>query len=77
MVFMGNRRPEHRENAIPGGLWNVAVVAADGVDHQFQCRINDPLCLFRIEVFHQFRRTPDVGKQRRHRLALTVDIFVG
>src|SRR5215472_15500413 len=76
MVFVSNGCPEHRENAIPGGLRNVAAVAAASVDHQVQRRINDPSCLFRIEAFHQLGRASDVGEQRGDRLALALERFV-
>src|SRR5215467_5999541 len=75
MVFMGDRRPEHRENTITGGLRDVAAVATDGVDHQFQRRINDTSRLFRIEVFHQLGRSPDVSEEHGDRLALALDVF--
>jgi len=74
---MGDRRPEHGENAITSGLRDVAAVAADGIHHQFQRRINDTSCLFRIEVFHQLGRTLDVGEQHSDRLALALEVFSG
>jgi hypothetical protein len=46
MVLMRYRRTEHSENAITGRLNDVAVVAADGIDHQFELRIDNCAGLF-------------------------------
>ena len=34
MVLVGDRRAEQREDAVAGGLHDVAVVAMDRIDHQ-------------------------------------------
>ena len=76
MVFMRDRRTEHREDAVAGGLHDVPVVAMSGVDHQLQRRIDDGARLFGIEILHQIHRTLDVGEQRRDRLAIAVPHFL-
>ena len=74
---MRDRRAEQREDAVAGRLHDVAVVAMRRVDHQLQRRIDNRARLFRVEVLHQLGRALDVGEQRRHRLALPLDIFRG
>ena len=75
MVLMRHRRPEQREDAVAGGLRHVAVVAMDRVDHQPKRRIDDRARLLGVELRHQLGRPLDICKQRRHRLALTLEIF--
>ena len=70
MILVRDRRAEQREDAVAGGLHDVTVVAMDRVDHQPQRWVNDRTGLLGVEVLHQLHRTLDVGKQRRHRLAL-------
>jgi hypothetical protein len=41
MILMGDRRSEQRENAIAGGLHDIAVVAMRGVHHEFKRWIDD------------------------------------
>jgi hypothetical protein len=53
MVFVGNRRAEQRENAVTGRLHNVAIVAADGVNHQLERRIDNRTGLLGVEFLHQ------------------------
>ncbi len=72
MVLVRDRRAEQREDAVAGGLHDVAVVAMDRVDHQLQRRIDDRARRLRVEVLHQFRRALDVGEQRGDRLALAL-----
>jgi hypothetical protein len=50
MVLMGNRRAEHRENAVAGRLGNIAVKAMDRVHHKLQYRVDDRARLFGIEL---------------------------
>ena len=73
MVLVRDRRAEQREDAVAGGLHDVAVVAMDRVHHQLERRIDDRARLLGIEVLHQLRRALDVGEQRRDRLALAVE----
>src|SRR5579862_651302 len=77
MVLMRDWSAEQREDAIACGLHDVAVVAAHRVDHQLECWIDDRARFFRIEILLQLGRSLDVGEQRRHRLALAVEIFSG
>jgi len=70
---MRGRCAEEREDAVTGRLHDVPVVAMDSVDHQLKRRVDDRPRLLRVEVLHQLRRALDVGEQRRHRLALTLE----
>ena len=77
MIFVCEGRSEQRENTIACGLDDVAIVAAHCLDHQFQGGIDDAARLLRIEVCHQFGRSLDIGEQRGHCLALTIELTVG
>ena len=70
---MCNRRPKQCENPVASGLHNIAVVAADSINHQLERRIDDRLRLFGVEILYQLYRTLDIGKQCGDRLALAVD----
>ena len=62
----------------PVDLHDVAVVAADRVDHQLQRGIDNRARFFGVEVLLQLGRSLDVGEQRGDRLALAVrDVRVG
>src|ERR1700735_5714496 len=75
MILVRDRRAEDREDAVAGALHYVAVVAADRVDQQAKCRIDNRARFFGIEVLLQLRRSLDIGKQCRDRLALAFNIF--
>jgi hypothetical protein len=75
MVLMGHRRAEQSEDPVAGRLDDIAAIAMDHLDHQLQRRIDNRAGLFRIEIAHQRGRTLNVGKQRRHRLALAFGHF--
>ena len=77
MVLVRDRRAEQREDAVAGALHDVAVVAADRVDHQLERRIDDRARLFGIEVLFEFGRALDIGEQRGDRLALAFEVFSG
>ena len=70
---MRHRRAEQRKDAVAGGLHHVTVVAPHRLDHQLEGRVDNRPRLLWVEVFHQLGRALDVRKQRRHRLALTVE----
>jgi len=72
MVLIGDRRSEHREDAVAGGLGDVAAVALYRLHHQIQCRIDDGPGFLRVEILHELHGALDVGKQYRHRLALAL-----
>src|SRR6516225_4838525 len=72
MVLVRERGAEQRENPVAGGLHDVAVVTADGIDHQLEGWINNRTRLFRVEVLHQVHRALDIGKQRGNGLALAI-----
>jgi hypothetical protein len=53
MFLVRDRRAEQREDAVAGGLHDVAVVAADRVDHEFQGWVDNRARFFGIEVLLQ------------------------
>ena len=73
MVFMRRGRAEQRENAIAGGLHDIAVVAPHRVDHELKRRVDDRVGFFGVQLLHQLGRARDVGEQRGYRLALAVE----
>src|SRR5580704_16917503 len=75
MILVCDGRAEDREDAVASALHYVAVVAADRVDHQAKCRIDNRARFFGIEILLQLSRSLDVGKQRRNGLALTFNVF--
>ena len=75
MILVCDRSSEQREDAVAGGLHDVAVVATGRVDHELQRRVDNRARLLRIEVLHQLGRALDVGEHRRDHLALAVDWF--
>ena len=70
MVFVGQRRPEQRHDAVAEHLVHRALVAVHGVHHGVQGRVQDGRACFRVEVADQLRRALEVGKQHRDLLAL-------
>src|SRR5712692_6845331 len=72
MIFVGNGRAEEGEDAVAGGLSDVAFVAMHGIHHQLECRIDDGTRLFRIEAFNQSHRAFDVSEKRGDGLTLAV-----
>ena len=77
MVLMCDRRAEQREDAVAGRLHDIAVIAPDGVDHEFQRWIDDRARFFGVEIRHQLGRALDVGEKRRDGLALAGEGFTG
>ena len=73
VIFMRDRRSEQCENAVTGRLHDVTAVAMDRFHHELECGIDHGARLFGVEVFHQFHRALDIGEQRGHCLALSVD----
>jgi len=74
---MGDRRAEQRKDSVASRLHDVTAVAPHRLDHQLQCRIDNRARFLGVEVLHQLGRALDVGEQRRHRLALALDILGG
>ena len=74
---MRDGRAEQCEDAVAGALHHVAVVAMHRFDHQLQRRIDNRARLFGIEILLELGRAFDVREQRRHRLALALEIFSG
>jgi uncharacterized protein len=58
MVLVRDRRAEQRENAIAGGLYDVAIVAMDSINHQLQRRIdNRPRLKVQVAVLTGYAAT--------------------
>ncbi len=74
MVFVGHGSAEQREDAVAGGLHDVAVVAMRGVDHQLQRRIYHAASVFGIKVLHKLGRALDIGEQRGDGLAFAFQL---
>ena len=53
MVLVRHRGAEQREDAVAGGLHDVAVVTMDGIHHQPQRGIDNRARFLGIEVLHQ------------------------
>ncbi len=77
MVLVRHGGAEQREDAISGGLHDVAAIAMDRVDHQLQRRVDNGARLLGVELLHQLHRALDVSEQRRDRLALALERVAG
>jgi len=73
VIFVGNRRTKEGEDAVTGGLDDVAFVAMHRLHHQVEGRVNNVASLFRIKVFHQGHRTFDIGKKGSDNLTLAIN----
>jgi hypothetical protein len=62
MVFVCERRAEHREDAVTGRLHNVAVIASDRRDHQLEGGIDDRAGFLGVEILRQFGGALDIGE---------------
>ena len=65
MVFVGQRRPEQRHDAVTEHLVHRPLVAVYRLHHGVQGRVQDGPGLFRVEVADQLRRALEVGKEHR------------
>ena len=70
MVFMGQRGPKQRHDAVAHDLVHRALVAVHGGHHALQHRVEELAGLFGIAVGQQLHRAFEVGKQHRDLLAL-------
>ena len=70
MVFMGQRRPKQRHDAIAHDLVDRALVAVHGRHHVFQDRIEELPGLLGVALGQQFHGAFEVGKQHGDLLAL-------
>ena len=75
MVLVRDRSAEDCEDAVAGGLCNVAAVAMHRRHHKLQHRVDDRAGLLGIEIAHQLRRALDVGEQGGDRFALAFERF--
>jgi len=72
MILMSHRSAEQREDAIAGGLHDIAVVAVGGIDHELKRGIDNGARLFRIEILLEFSRSLNVSEKSRYGLSLAV-----
>jgi hypothetical protein len=75
VILVRDRRAKQCEDAVPRGLCHIALVAMNGVHHQFERRIDDRSRLLGVEVLHQIHRALDVREQCSDRLALAFGDF--
>jgi hypothetical protein len=75
MILMRERSAEQREDAIPGRLRDIALVAMHRIHHQLERGIDQAAPFLRVKVLDQFHRSLDVGEQRGDGLALAVKRF--
>jgi hypothetical protein len=68
----GALSPGQREDAIAGGLRDIAAEAMHCRHHKLQYRVDDRARLLRIEIALQLRRALDIREQRGDPLALAV-----
>ena len=69
MVFMGDRCPKDRHDAVPKDLIHRAFKAVDGFHHDMDGRVEELLGVFWVKVADQLGRVFDVGKQHGDLLA--------
>ena len=69
MVFVRQRRPEQRHDAITEHLVHRALIAVHSFHHGVQDRVQDSPSLFRVETLDQLRRAFDISKEHRDLLA--------
>jgi len=62
MVLVRDRRAKQREDAIAGGLHDIAVVAMRRVHHEFKRWIDDRARFFRVNILHQVHQVPEAEK---------------
>ena len=72
VVFVGNRRPKQRKDAISQGLGHIPVIAMDSVHHELQSGIDDCTGFFGIESFNQRSRAFEVSKEGGDSFALAI-----
>ncbi len=77
MVLVGHRGAEQREDPVAGGLYYVAVVAPNCLDHKLQRRVDQRAGFFGIEILLQLRRALDIGEQHSDELALALGYIPG
>src|SRR6266571_893163 len=75
MVFVCGGRAEQGEDAVAGGLHDIATITVDRLDHQLERRIDNRTGLFRVEFLHQFGGALEIGEECRDSLALALDSF--
>ncbi len=72
MVLVGHWSAEQRKDPVAGGLYDVAVVALNCMDHKLQRRVDQGAGFFGIEILLQLRRALDIGEQHGDQLALAL-----
>ena len=64
MILVRDRRAKEREDAVPRRLHDMAVIAAYGVDHELQGRIDDGAGFLRVEILLEPSGVDDVDEKR-------------
>ena len=77
VIFMRQRRPKQRHDAIAHDLVHRAFVAMHGGHHALQHGIEELPRLLRVAVGEEFHRALEIGKQHRDLLALAFERTAG
>jgi hypothetical protein len=77
VVFMRQRGPEQRHDAVPHDLVDRALIAVDGGHEVFEYRVKELPGLLGIAVGQEFHRAFEVGKEHRDLLALAFEGGLG
>ena len=70
VIFMGDRRPEERHNAIAHDLVDRAFIAVHRRHHALDDGVEELTGLFRVAVGQQLHGALEIGKEHRYLLAL-------
>ena len=73
VVFVRDRGTEQRHDAVTAVLVDRALEAVNAFGQDLEEAIHDAVPLLGVELGGQFRRSPDVGEQDRHLLALAFE----
>jgi hypothetical protein len=77
MIFMRDRGPKERHDAVAHDLVDRALIAVDGCHHPFQHGIKELPRLLRIAIGKELQRTLHVGEEHGHLLALAFEGGLG
>ena len=77
MIFMGERRPEQRHDAVAHDLVHRALVAVHGLHHAFEDGVEDSPGFFRVAVGQELHGPLQVSKEDRDLLALALQGALG
>ena len=77
VVLVGERRAEQRHDAVPEDLVHRPFVAVHRLHHDVQRRVEQGARLFRVAPVQELERSPDIGEQHGHVLALALQAAPG